>query len=64
MRTSHAGLGITEDEWKANLQHAAAALQKHRVAEPEQMEFLALFNRYKDDIVEFPGASTHNPGAR
>ena len=64
MRTSHAGLGITEDEWEANLRHAAAALQKHGVAEPEQTEFLALFNRYKDDIVESPGASAHNAGAR
>ena len=55
MRTSHAGLGITEDEWEANLRHAGAALQKHRVALPEQREFLALFNRYKEDIVESPG---------
>jgi hemoglobin len=64
MRTSHAGLGITEDEWQANLLHASAALQKHGVKEPEQSEFHELFNRYKEEIVEAPGATATNAGAR
>ena len=55
MKTSHAGLGITEEEWDANLRHTEAALKKNGVPEPEQQEFLALFNRYKQDIVETPG---------
>ena len=52
MKTSHAGLGITEAEWQANLQHASAALERHGVALREKEEFLAIFQRYKDDIVE------------
>jgi hemoglobin len=52
MKTSHAGLGITEAEWQANLQHASAALEKYGVALREKEEFLAIFQEYKDDIVE------------
>lgn len=52
MKTSHAGLGITEEEWDANLKHTINALQKHGVAEPELGEFLALFTQYKEQIVE------------
>ncbi|MCC6389936.1 MAG: group 1 truncated hemoglobin [Bryobacterales bacterium] len=64
MRTSHAGLGITEDEWDANLRHTAAALQKHGIAEPEKREFLALFTQYKGEIVETTGAPAHDIAAR
>jgi len=52
MKTAHAGLGITEAEWQANLQHASAALQKYGVGLREKEEFLAIFQEYKDDIVE------------
>ena len=52
MKTSHAGLGITEAEWQANLQHASAALEKNGVALREKEEFLAIFQKYKDDIAE------------
>jgi hemoglobin len=52
MKASHAGLGITEAEWQANRQHAAAALDKFGVAPREKEEFLAIFEKYKDDIVE------------
>jgi hemoglobin len=52
MKTSHAGLGITESEWEANLELARAALEKNGVDDPEQAEFLSLFERYKQDIVE------------
>ena len=52
MKTAHAGLGITEAEWQANLQHASAALQKYGVGLREKEEFLAIFQKYKDDIVE------------
>ena len=52
MKTAHAGLGITEAEWQANLQHASAALQKYGVGLREKEEFLAIFQKYKADIVE------------
>jgi hemoglobin len=52
MKASHAGLGITETEWQANLRHAAQALEEYGVAPREREEFLAIFQRYKDDIVE------------
>lgn len=52
MKTSHAGLGITEEEWNANLEHTAAALKHNGIPEAEQREFLALFTSYRDDIVE------------
>lgn len=52
MKTSHMGLGITEAEWDANLQYTAEALRENGVPEREQVEFLALFTRYKAEIVE------------
>jgi hemoglobin len=52
MKTAHAGLGITEAEWQTNLEHASGALEKYGVALREKEEFLAIFQRYKDDIVE------------
>jgi hemoglobin len=54
MKTSHAGLGITEDEWETNLRYAQQVLAHHNVARQEQTEFLELFSRYKSDIVERP----------
>jgi len=32
--------------------HAATALVRHDVAGPERAEFLGLFERYRDEIVE------------
>ena len=52
MKTVHNGLGITEGEWQANLQHASAALERYGVAPTEKEEFLAIFQRYRNDIVE------------
>ena len=52
MKTAHAGLGITEAEWQANMQYASAALDKFGVALNEKEEFLAIFQKYKGDIVE------------
>jgi hemoglobin len=52
MKTSHAGLGITAAEWTANMRHAEAALLANDVADAERAEFLALFERYRDAIVE------------
>jgi hemoglobin len=52
MRTSHAGLQITEAEWEASLKMTRKALQNHSVGLQEQSEFLALFEQYRNDIVE------------
>src|SRR5690349_208593 len=41
MKTSHAGLNISEAEWEANMQHTTAALLKNGVQEPERAEFLS-----------------------
>jgi hemoglobin len=64
MRTSHTGLGITADEWEANLTHTIAALQKQGIAEAEQKEFLGLFTRYRGDIVESADASHGTAGGQ
>lgn len=52
MLTSHAGLAITADEWDGNMKHADTALLKNGVTAAERAEFLALFERYRGDIVE------------
>ena len=52
MKTAHAGLGITEAEWQATLQCVSTALEKYGVALREKEEFLAIFQGYKNDIVE------------
>lgn len=52
MLTSHAGLAISEAEWDANMKHADAALGINGVPDAERAEFLALFERYRGDIVE------------
>ncbi len=52
MKTSHRGLGIMEEEWKANLELTAKVLERHAVGKQEQREFLELFERYRGEIVE------------
>lgn len=56
MKTSHRGLGITTEEWDANREHTMHVLRQHGISEPEQGEFLELFERYRADIVEAPTA--------
>jgi hypothetical protein len=53
-KTSHAGLGITKTEWEINLDYTRQALRKHSIGEPEVSEAVAIFQRYKADIVESP----------
>ncbi|WP_082943528.1 group 1 truncated hemoglobin [Mycobacterium sp. 1274761.0] len=52
MKTSHSGLGITDAEWETNMSASDAALGKNGVGDAERAEFLALFERYREDIVE------------
>jgi len=52
MKTTHAGLGITEAEWDAAAKHLAASLDKFKVPEKEKGEVLAFVTTLKKDIVE------------
>jgi hemoglobin len=54
MKTSHAGLGITNAEWDAAAKHLAASLDKFKVPEKEKGELLAFVTSLKKDIVEKP----------
>ncbi len=52
MKTTHAGLSITEAEWEANMRYMAEALDKYKVPRKEKEEVLALVEKMKRDIVE------------
>jgi hemoglobin len=52
MKTSHAGLGITNGEWDAAAKHLVASLDKFKVPEKEKGEILAFVVSLKKDIVE------------
>ena len=55
MKSSHKGLGITQDEWAALMEHIDAALDAVGVAVREKAEFLAITDGLKWDIVEVSG---------
>ena len=52
MKTAHEGLKITETEWESSVTKLKASLDKFKIAEPEQKEFLAMIGKLKPDIVE------------
>ena len=52
MKTSHAGLGITNAEWDAAAKHLVASLDKFKVPDKEKGEILAFVTSLKKDIVE------------
>lgn len=52
MKTSHAGLGITNSQWDAAAKHLVASLDKFNVPEKEKGEVLAFVTSLKKDIVE------------
>ncbi len=52
MKTSHAGLGITEAEWNAAAKHLAASMDKYKVDEKSKNDVLAFVTTLKKDIVE------------
>jgi hemoglobin len=54
MKTSHAGMGITGEEWEAFLALTGNVLDQYKIAARERQEFLALFGCYRADIVETP----------
>ncbi len=53
-KTAHAGLAITQEEWDSNIKKFKVSLDKLKVAELEQKEFLAMIEKLRPDIVEKP----------
>ncbi len=54
MKTTHAGLGITESDWILSVEHLTATLAKFSVPAAEQAELLGIASSLKADIVEGP----------
>ncbi len=54
MKTTHAGLGITESDWTLSVEHLTATLAKFSVPAAEQAELLGIASSLKADIVEAP----------
>lgn len=52
MKTSHAGLGITEDDWNISVTHLVATLDKFKVPQQEKDEVIGAIASLKDQIVE------------
>ena len=52
MKTVHAGMGITEANWNAAVQHLVATLAKFKVPDREQKELLAIASSLKNDVVD------------
>jgi hemoglobin len=52
MKTSHAGLGISESDWQLAVKHLIATLDKFKVPEKEKNELLAIASSLNPDIVE------------
>jgi hemoglobin len=52
MKTSHTGLGITEEDWKESVKLLIETLDKFKVPEKERDEVLAAVSSLKKDIVE------------
>ena len=52
MKTTHGGLGITEDDWNAAAKHLVESLDKFKVPAKEKNELLAFVSSLKKDIVE------------
>lgn len=52
MKTAHAGLMITKEEWDASVKHLIATLDKFKVPEKEKSEVLTAVGGLEKDIVE------------
>ena len=52
MKTSHAGLGISDKEWDGSVKHLVATLDKFNVPAKEKDEVLGAVGTLKKDIVE------------
>ena len=54
MKTTHAGMRLTNADFNALVQNLVAALDKFKVGEREKQELLALLSPMRKDIVEVP----------
>jgi hemoglobin len=54
MKSSHKGLGITEEDWNIAVKHLVNTLTKFKVPEKEQKEVAGALTGLKADIVEKP----------
>jgi hemoglobin len=54
MKTSHAGLAITEKDWDTSVKHLTATLDELNVPAKEKTEVLTAISGLKKDIVEKP----------
>jgi hemoglobin len=54
MKTSHAGLGVTEKDWDVSVKLLIATLDKFNVPAKEKDEVLTTVSTLKKDIVEKP----------
>jgi len=54
MKTTHAGMRITNADFTAMVEDLVAALNKFQVPQAEQKELLGLLGSMKSDIVELP----------
>jgi hemoglobin len=54
MKTSHAGLNITEAEWETSNNDFKASLDAFKVGQQEQTELFAMLAKIKPDIVTAP----------
>jgi len=54
MKTSHKGLGITEEDWNTSVKLLVGVLNKFKVKEREQKELATALTGLKADIVEKP----------
>lgn len=54
MRTTHAGLKITDAEWESMMSKFKNSLEKFKIAAPEQRDFLAMIEQLRPAIVEVP----------
>lgn len=52
MKTSHKGMGISEDDWNTAAGHLVASLDKFNVPATEKNDLLAIVSSVKADIVE------------
>ncbi len=54
LKTAHEGLGLTDANWNALVNHLKASLDKNKVPPKEQSELLAIITSTKSDIVPPP----------
>lgn len=54
MKTTHAGLGVTEKDWDTTVRHLVATLDKFNVPAQEKKDVLTTVSGLKKDIVEKP----------